>query len=849
MLRETGPRQAFSKSPLERGRRGVRCPGRWRAVIWALPTILLLAEPRPLLAREDARARRRERLLEIMRNAPPAPNPTPAPGLPRSLAPAEGTRVVGYDPVLREETVYPSAGGAGMPPPPDLPVPGEAVPLGAAADGLAGGAAAPVPRASATRPSPLVDSLVYPWNTIFKLLVRFRVGGTDYYYACSAFAAGSFHLVTAGHCVFNWDPNGDGLTGDRTWADEIWAWAAQTDQISPKGVPDLPYGQAKMVYMRSYDRWTQLEQFDDDWGVITLDRRDGDHTGWMGRDTATAASVHFSGYPVEIPYVPSDTLVQYSGFDVGNVLGYSCCRIRLSAYIYGGHSGGPSWRVDDATGDAFVEGIHSTSNRAGSATDTYLNPQKRADLSSFESDDETARPPRAEADLTEYQFDTGAKDLLTTSVSPGGSIEVLYNVFNSGFADSGPITVDFYLSDNDTISTNDTLIGTRMLAGLGAFSVTNPTATLTVPANQPLGTYYVGWIMSPANPEYSADDNAAVIGFETLQVVAGPTPTPTATATVTATPTVTPPPVVLLDAIPAPLIVGAGNTLTGSGFNAGSVIVLFVSTSAGVQTFGPYTPGLWAPTSLSWAIPSSVPIGNGFAAVQVVNTDQGYVASNVRSQLLYGAAAANLPTIASVDGVAPNPYDPSVPLTYLQTVIVPGSTLALGGTGFNDPVVNLFTAAGNVGPLAPLPGGTSTQIQVIVPVSAPTGPGSLQVVNSPFAGNVLSNAVSVPIGATLSITGITQVGSAVTVSGTGFSSLSVINLFNRQGAAALNLGGLNPNGTPKIPLDAVSPTQLSFTVPAAAVSGPAYLQVLNPPFVPFSSSGNDPDGAFLLAAP
>jgi hypothetical protein len=89
----------------------------------------------------------------------------------------------------------------------------------------------------------------------------------------------------------------------------------------------------------------------------------------------------------------------------------------------------------------------------------------------------------------------------------------------------------------------------------------------------------------------------------------------------------------------------------------------------------------------------------------------------------------------------------------------------------------------------------------------------------------------------------------VTVSGTGFSSLSVINLFNRQGAAALNLGGLNPNGTPKIPLDAVSPTQLSFTVPAAAVSGPAYLQVLNPPFVPFSSSGNDPDGAFLLAAP
>ena len=266
-----------------------------------------------------------------------------------------------------------------------------------------------MPRASATHPSPLLDSLVYPWSTIFKLLVRFHVGSTDYYYVCSAFAAGPFHLVTAGHCVFNWDPNGDGQTNDRKWADEIWAWAAQTDQISPSGVPDRPYGQAKMVYMRSYDGWMQLEQFDNDWGVITLDRRDGDHTGWMGRDTATASSVHFSGYPVQLPYVPSGTLVQYSGFDVGNVLGYSCCRINLNAFIYGGHSGGPSWRVDDATGDAFVEGIHSTSNRSGSATDTYLNAQKRADLLSFQSDDETTRPPVAEADLTEYQFDTAPR--------------------------------------------------------------------------------------------------------------------------------------------------------------------------------------------------------------------------------------------------------------------------------------------------------------------------------------------------------------------------------------------------------------------------------------------------------
>ena len=44
----------------------------------------------------------------------------------------------------------------------------------------------------------------------------------------------------------------------------------------------------------------------------------------------------------------------------------------LDAYIYGGHSGGPSWRYDSGTGNRYVEGVHSTSTRIGSATDTLL---------------------------------------------------------------------------------------------------------------------------------------------------------------------------------------------------------------------------------------------------------------------------------------------------------------------------------------------------------------------------------------------------------------------------------------------------------------------------------------------
>jgi hypothetical protein len=44
----------------------------------------------------------------------------------------------------------------------------------------------------------------------------------------------------------------------------------------------------------------------------------------------------------------------------------------------------------------------------------------------------------------------------------------------------------------------------------------------------------------------------------------------------------------------------------------------------------------------------------------------------------------------------------------------------------------------------------------------------------------------------------------------------------------------------------IGPTRFSFAVPAGAIPGAAYIQAINPPFVPFSSSGNDPGGAFAL---
>jgi len=109
-----------------------------------------------------------------------------------------------------------------------------------------------------------------------------------------------------------------------------------------------------------------------------------------------------------------------------------------------------------------------------------------------------------------------------------------------------------------------------------------------------------------------------------------------------------------------------------------------------------------------------------------------------------------------------------------------------------------------------------------------------------------SNAVSVPIGQKISLTSVIQAGNTVTVNGTGFSALTVINFFNAQSSGVVNLGGLGAGGAPKIPLTLVNSDKFTFTKPAGAVPGAAYVQALNPPFVPYTSSGNAPGGAFTL---
>ncbi len=395
-----------------------------------------------------------------------------------------------------------------------------------------------------------------------------------------------------------------------------------------------------------------------------------------------------------------------------------------------------------------------------------------------------------------------------------------------------------------TASATVTLTPTRSLTATATATATvtateTPTATVT-----PTGTA----TQTPSlTPTRTPTLSPTITLTPSLTATPSQTRTSSATRTVTSTRTATPVPTVSLDPISGAVPVGGAITLTGQGFTAGSVIALYVALSTGVQQVGPFTPATHTATSLLWNVPATVPLANGFATVQVVNTDEGFIASNVQPALLQGAAAAGFPGVTAINGVSLSPPDVSVPLANVATVAVQNSTLTVSGTGFSTPVVALFSSNPNAAALEPLAGGTSTQIQVVVPADIPTGPGSLQVLNRPsFKGSIL---VSLPIGERIRLDSVSQSGSTITVNGAGFSTLTIISFFNAQGGTVVNLGGVVNGNQSLIPLNLVSPHQFTFQVPFGAVSGPSYIQALNPPFIPFTSTGNSPNGALNLVVP
>ena len=125
----------------------------------------------------------------------------------------------------------------------------------------------------------------FPWRSMVKLYITWpdATGG-----GCSGAIVDGFHVLTAGHCIHNVDKGG---------------WAITVRVIPGYDCGYMPYYQAWQTYIRSYTGWTQDQNPEHDWALVTLDRNIGNFVGWMPRLTTTDLSwyenriLSGAGYP------------------------------------------------------------------------------------------------------------------------------------------------------------------------------------------------------------------------------------------------------------------------------------------------------------------------------------------------------------------------------------------------------------------------------------------------------------------------------------------------------------------------------------------------------------------------
>lgn len=365
--------------------------------------------------------------------------------------------------------------------------------------GLTGGAV----QKGATPIDPIFYTTNWPYRATGKLKMRFSDGWSE----CSASTTDEFHVLTAGHCIYDHDLN--------EWAVEVRYYAAQTNAGVIDGV-QRPYGEARGKTWGTYEGWWKDEKYKWDMAVVRLDRPVGERTGWMGRSSSTVSNLNFAGYPVESAYGWAGETMMYHGFDKNNRNWEAGGRIGMDAYVFGGMSGGPVWKSLD--GDRKIVGVNSTSDREGKATATDLNDDKRDDINDYMDESWQVDPPDYKADVRAYN--QSLMDVLTPDVLWGDDLKVKYALVNMGYASSGIVNVKMYLSKNTSISEDDYYVGVTNLNPMDAWTAKTPTLTRTVPNTIPVGEYYVGFLFDPAASEYAggSSDNKIVLLWEKVYV-------------------------------------------------------------------------------------------------------------------------------------------------------------------------------------------------------------------------------------------------------------------------------------------------------------------------------------------
>jgi len=113
------------------------------------------------------------------------------------------------------------------------------------------------------------------------------------------------------------------------------------------------------------------------------------------------------------------------------------------------------------------------------------------------------------------------------SVSSGGAVTISETVRNSGTAAAGSFRVAAYLSPNPAVTVADTLLGSRIVSGLGQGLTSGATTPYTIPPGLPAGTYFVGLFVDDLSQVAElAEGNNVQMAAGTLNYSTTGNPTP-----------------------------------------------------------------------------------------------------------------------------------------------------------------------------------------------------------------------------------------------------------------------------------------------------------------------------------
>ncbi len=325
------------------------------------------------------------------------------------------------------------------------------------------------------------DPMEYPASANVILYMHFPNWAEGSYSQCSGALIDPKHVLTAGHCVHNNDNGG--------WADEIHVMPAYD------GAENEFYGNAQMITSHSWTGWTQNELWEHDMGIIVLDRPIGALAGWLGYGTSyhNANPYDNYSYPGEPPYNGEHMYVRHGTFD--NALTYI---LYHNNYSYGGQSGSSSIDEDIYTYSCLSHGTDEPNAYTGH---TRIAGEKFSQIQTIIANNTPNSPDLIPLRAYSYQnyFESGAEIVDLDFV--------LHNYSSSTF--SGPLYVNYYLSEDDYIDPTDELLGsaTYTISGLQAKGTQwiTKNITLYIPESLTPGDYFLG--VHITNSDYGPGNN------------------------------------------------------------------------------------------------------------------------------------------------------------------------------------------------------------------------------------------------------------------------------------------------------------------------------------------------------